>query len=168
MMPGVVAAKREWWIPFYFVAFFVAIAVLDGIFVYLAVSTQSGVVTDQAYEKGLAFNQTLSAAQSARDLGITPVFKIQGQELTWKLTDRHGGPATGAAVTARLVRPVQEGYDQTYTLSEVEPGLYQARIAPPLPGAWDIYLKATWLEQKSLGAVEHWYNDKSNNIHGRE
>jgi len=52
---------RDRIIPLYFVAFFVVIAIFDGIFVYLATSTHSGVVTENAYQKGLNYNQYIDA-----------------------------------------------------------------------------------------------------------
>ena len=59
---------RDKWIPMYFVAFFAVIALLDGIFVYTAISTQTGVVTEQPYEKGLAYNEVLEKAKTQPEL----------------------------------------------------------------------------------------------------
>ena len=62
-------AKRDRIIPLYFVAFFVFIAIMDGIFVYLATTTHSGVVTENAYQKGLNYNQYITAYDQQEMLG---------------------------------------------------------------------------------------------------
>ncbi len=43
-------------IPLYFILAFLVVFVVNGIFVYLAVSTNHGVVTENAYEKGLQYD----------------------------------------------------------------------------------------------------------------
>jgi len=52
-------------IPWYFVIFFLVLFIVDGIFVYLATSTHTGVVTENAYEKGLRYNEVIERARAA-------------------------------------------------------------------------------------------------------
>lgn len=46
--------KSGRWVLLWFLGFFGVIILLDSIFVYLAVNTRTGLVTEHAYEKGLA------------------------------------------------------------------------------------------------------------------
>ena len=55
-------------IPWMFVLAFLVVGAVDGVFVYLALSSHSGVVTEGAYEKGLASKQTLAKAEKMRCL----------------------------------------------------------------------------------------------------
>tara|TARA_Y100000590_G_scaffold252746_1_gene283828 strand:+ start:54776 stop:55288 length:513 start_codon:yes stop_codon:yes gene_type:complete len=133
---------KDKWIPFYFVIFFVVIAILDGFFVYMAVSTQTGVVTDHAYERGLNFNALLDETRSQPDLQETALFN-EGT-LSWQLNDQHGAPITDASVQASIQRPVQDGYDFDIALTHQGGGLYSAHLDLPLKGLWKARLHSTW------------------------
>ena len=57
------------WIPWYFVAFFIlliSILVPMGI---IAVRTNTGLVTESAYNKGLAYNASIRAEEAQKALG---------------------------------------------------------------------------------------------------
>ena len=56
-------SPKDKYILFAFLAFFGVIFVVDGIFITTALRTHRGVVTEQAYEKGLHYNQTLNEAK---------------------------------------------------------------------------------------------------------
>ena len=135
-MEQAIKNPKDKWIPRYFFIFFAVIAILDGIFVYIAVSTQTGVVIDQPYEKGLAFNQTLKRAKEQPKLDHKASYK--SGVLRWQL------PLTQASVSASIRRPVQKGYDFDITLKHMGGGLYAASPKMPLQGAWVAKLKATW------------------------
>lgn len=135
-------SPKDKWIPFYFVMFFVVIAITDGIFVYTAINTHTGVVTDQAYEKGLAYNDILEKARSQPNLQQKPSF--QNGVLRWDLKTPGGEPLTMAQVSATLFRPVQDGYDFDINLEHAGNGVYEATINAPLPGLWKAKLTSTW------------------------
>ena len=136
---------KDKWIPWYFVIFFAVIATLDGIFVYLAVSTQTGVVTERAYEKGLAYNETLERARTQPSLQQKA--RYNEGVLRWTLATKDGAPITDAHVTAHIKRPVQDGYDFDITLSHLGNGLYEAEINPPMQGLWVARLNSAWDKQ---------------------
>ena len=126
----------------YFVMFFGFIATMDGIFVYIAISTQTGVVTDQAYERGLAFNETLAKAQSQPLLNQTANY--ESGVLRWKLSRADSTPLNSAVVSARIIRPIQDGYDHDVTLDYMENGIYETRLDLPLQGNWRAKLISKW------------------------
>ena len=138
-------SPKDKWIPWCFVIFFAVIAILDGIFVYMAVSTQTGVVTEHAYEKGLAYNDVLAEAASQPDW--QQIASFEDGILIWQLADEKGAPITNAAVTARIKRPVQDGYDFDITLIHTNNGMYKAPLDLPLYGRWQANLSSTWNEQ---------------------
>lgn len=135
------------YIPWFFVLFFAIVFILDGIFVYLAVNTHTGTVTDKAYEKGLAYDQVLEASQAQRDSGVQIKAGYKDGLLNVSLIDRAGQAMEGAEVKAHMIRAVQAGHDFTVTLTPVGNGVYSAAIDAPLPGAWTAKIEATWRSQ---------------------
>jgi nitrogen fixation protein FixH len=53
-------------------------------------------------------------------------------------------PIINASVTAGIMRSVRDGYDFDIALKHIGNGVYEAKPAMPLPGAWTAKLKATW------------------------
>lgn len=60
--------KRDKLIPWYFVMAFMVVFVVNGIFVYLAVNTNNGVVTENAYEKGMDYTRIVTEVRKQRAL----------------------------------------------------------------------------------------------------
>lgn len=156
--------KIDRWIPYSFVAFFALIAVLDGYFVFLAVSTNTGIVTEKAYEKGLNYNQTLNAAAEQEQMGVRDSILYKDGVLTWILRDVHNQPITDAKATVKVIRPTQDGYDFARDLTPVGNGVYSVPLLPPLSGAWNVKLHAQWemeisdKEDKEKWQTRHYYS----------
>lgn len=130
--------RRDKWIPWYFVAFFSVLALVDGVMVTLAVRTQTGVVTDHPYEKGLAYNRVLDAANAQKSLGWKGAVSYEGGALRFRLTDKNGALLKPQAITAQIKRPTQASMDFTVTLVDGS-----ARFRFPQPGLWDVHIFAT-------------------------
>lgn len=142
-------AKTAWdrRVPWMFVAFFAAIAIIDAGLVTIAVRTGTGTVTEQAYEKGLDYNRTLEAAARQAAEGWQGAIGLEGRRLSFALKDRDGGPVRGAAVRAEIVRPVAAGRDFGLPLREAAPGVYEAETDFPLPGQWNVRIYASWQDR---------------------
>lgn len=123
-----------------FVCFFGVIIAVNTVFITAALNSHSGVVTEQPYEKGLAFNDVLAKAKSQPNLDNHVSY--QDGFLRWTL------PNENASVTATMIRPVKEGHDFDITLKHVGNGTYQARPDLPLSGTWTALLKATWGDEQ--------------------
>jgi nitrogen fixation protein FixH len=52
---------------FYLVAFFITFATVDAFFVYKAITTSPGVVTENAYEIGLNYNEIIAKSREEQD-----------------------------------------------------------------------------------------------------
>jgi nitrogen fixation protein FixH len=141
--------KRVRWIPWYIVGFFVVVAILDGIFVYVATSTHTGVITRESYERGLAYNETVEAAEKSAALGWKSTLDlVAGSDLMFVLNDKAGAPLSGATVTARMVRPTQDGHDFELPLEETAAGEYRAPVTFPLDGLWDVRIFVEWKQHQ--------------------
>ena len=53
-------------IPWYFVIAFIIVFAVNGVFVYTAINTNRGVVTENAYEKGLDFNRIVAEVRKQK------------------------------------------------------------------------------------------------------
>ena len=140
--------KRDRLIPWYIVSFFVVVAIVDGIFVYIATSTHTGVVTEHAYDQGLAYNKTVAASDAQDALGWQSKIVLGADSvLTFSLSDADGQMLEGAAAKAVFTRPTKDGMDFSIELSEQAPGQYVAPVAFPADGQWDVRLFALWNNQ---------------------
>jgi len=138
---------RSWWIPWAFVGFFVVILAVNGVLVIFAFDSWTGLETQDAYQKGLAYNEQIAEAEAQAKLGwhgslsFEPTAARAGR-VTLVLADRFGTPVTGAAVRAELVRPIHEGEDFAALLDDRGGGKYEAELSFPLAGQWDLRLVA--------------------------
>ena len=132
---------------FIFFAFFAFVAGVNAIFITNALRTHAGVVESRTYERGLDYNARLKRAKAENILGWQERFVHKDDLLIWEIKDKHGLAIEDAFIMARIVRPVQKGYDFDVILEETDPGIYRAEIKPPLPGLWEVRAKATWQNQ---------------------
>ncbi|WP_417466224.1 FixH family protein [Kordiimonas sp.] len=139
--------KSDRLIPWYIVAFFVVVAILDGIFVYIATSTHTGVVSEQAYDKGLAYNETVAAAEKQAALGWQHSISHEDGRLIFTLTDGDGAALKDAAVKAVIRRPIGDTADFTLELRQIVDGRYEAPISFPANGQWDARIYALWQDK---------------------
>ena len=135
-------------------ALFAVIVLVNGIFAWLAVRSNTGLVSRTAYEDGLAYNQTLE--EQAREAGLGWSVVRNGADfpaqLVYELRDAEGLPLGSAYVQVKAMRPVGEGAFEV-ELTEFTDGTYAAEVTWPAPGVW--LLEATFMhEGRSLTAHE--------------
>lgn len=142
--PGRLLRLEPW--PLAIVLFFVVVVAVNLLLVRLSQLSWTGLVTEGAYVKGLAFNRTLEAQRAQEALGWRVALDVSllsvGREgrLLVSLWDRHGQPLSGVGIQGVLFRPVHQGVDQSFVLAEVQPGIYGAGVMVPLPGQWEVRL----------------------------
>jgi nitrogen fixation protein FixH len=148
MSSEVVPRPSDRFIPWIFVAAFALLVVIDGFLVYIAVSTQTGVVTEQAYEHGLAYNGYLAEDEAQKARGWAGEVKLEESgQLAFFLKGREGEPLEGAQVEAHIMRPAVAGQDFAVQLTETAPGRYEATPQFPTHGLWEVRISATWQNQ---------------------
>ncbi len=139
--------KSDKWIPYYFIPFFLIVAIVNAIFVYIAVHSFTGVVTETPYESGLAYNKTLETAEIEASLHLQQSVAFENGQLKWTIYLPDGKPLNNAVVHATFIRAVQAGYDFERDLTNNGKGVYTVEVLPPLAGAWTAKLEATWDKQ---------------------
>lgn len=148
-MTSDIMRKPGWWYPWIFVGMFGVVVSVNGALAYFATSTFTGLQTEGAYEKGLAYNQTLASAEAQEKLGWTLAPHLDaaaiagGGPLTVTVSGRDGKPVEKLEVVAKLVRPTVSGHDQVVELHEVDAGRYVSEVKLPFPGIWDMKVVAT-------------------------
>lgn len=135
------------WVPWAIAVGLGVVVAVNGALAYFAISSSTGLVTEDAFDVGNNYNRVLAAgaAQDAlgwrSDVSFVPVGPARG-EITARFTDRNGKPVTGLAVTARLVRPVEPLPETALALSETAAGNYAAAALLARPGQWEVRLAA--------------------------
>ena len=153
MLEGVMRSKRAdgWWYPWIFVGGMAFVVLVNGIMVFIALNSWTGLETEGHYQKGLEYNRDLAAAKAQAALGWT--FALEAEptasagknrtvDLRLSFADRDGQPLDGLDVSVLLMRPTHEGYDQTIPLKPAGGGLYEAQATLPLPGQWSAHVLA--------------------------
>lgn len=141
-------AKRGSWIPWIFVAMFTVVVLVNGVMVWVAATTWTGLETREHYRKGLDYNAALAAERAQAERGwqvaveAVPANLDLALRLRVGLRDRDGRALDGAEVTALLIRPTSDGHDVAVALGPVGPGTYAAEAAVPLAGQWDLRIEA--------------------------
>ena len=149
-----------WWYPWTFVAGMLVVIAVNIVMVIYAIGTFPGLETDDAYRKGLAYNQTMAAARAQEERGwhvdvrYAPAGTLAAAgaaagavgahegELVVTVVDKAGQPLYGLDVTAALIRPTREGFDKSLTLAPGAAGEYRGEAVLPLPGQWDVRVSA--------------------------
>lgn len=130
------------------IGFFLVIFAANVVFVRLALTSFPGLVTDSAYEEGLAYNATIAAARAQAALGWTLDGSVRRDEATGAATlavtarDRDGNPLSGLVVTARLQRTASPEAPRLVVLTEGELGRYGADLADAASGNWLLEIDA--------------------------
>lgn len=141
--------KSDKYIPWYFVAFFVLLFIWEGVFVYTATSTHTGVVEDNTYNRGRNYNETIAQSDAQNALAWNSSLSVDNNGLLHvALTDANGTALAGARAVAYFFRPTQAGNDFTVTLGEASPGIYQTDTAGTSPGQWDVRIFVQWKQQR--------------------
>ena len=119
---------------------FIAVAAVNGLMIWYAESSWTGLVSDSAYEQGLGFDRMLAESRAEAALGWQGALTYDAAtgHLTVTLADAEGRPMSGLQLLVQWLRPTREGFDRTVTLTELAPGRYGAAIRLPLPGQWDV------------------------------
>ncbi len=127
-------------IPYFFVAFFAVIFIVDFSYIYISQKTWRGIATQNSYQKGLNYNQTIEAVKNQKSLGWKIDVKYRGDGnkngvLTVILLDKNSAIIKDAKIIVNFKRPIQEGFDFSKNL-EFFGNKYETKIQFPLKGQW--------------------------------
>jgi len=120
------------------VGFFLVVATVNGVFIYAGIKSWPGLVSERAYEEGLAYNRTLASARAIKAMGWSAGLSYQDGVAILVLTDRDGLVIDGMQAEAVFNRPVGRTAEIAVTLKSLGAGRYAAPVALPMPGQWEM------------------------------
>jgi nitrogen fixation protein FixH len=139
--------KKDKLIPWYFVIFFVVLAILDGIFVSIATLTHRGLVTEHSYQKGLNYNNIIAASDNQEKLGWDGKINFFQPSIHFSLFDENNLPIAEAQVDVYIDRVLEKNYSFQTSLKYIKNGVYAQDIIFPLKGQWEILVIVEWQQQ---------------------
>lgn len=133
-------ASRGRYIPWLFVLGFMLVVAVNGTMIWFAVGSFSGLYTPKPRDRGLRYNDVLTAQQSRDVLGwrIDAKWQPERHQLDLALFDRDGRPLAGARATVELVRPAEKRPPLSIDMAVVGPGQLAGTAELPARGNWDI------------------------------
>ena len=148
---------REFWAWFLLIPILTSVCV-GSFFLYMSIVTADGLVSDDYYKEGRAFNRTYERDQAAIAMNLNGQLALDGLtgELTLSLT---GDLAVWPEVlTLEVIHPTQQGFDQTLQLIRLTGSTYTAQlereiIGPrilemtPGPDEWRLRARTRWPDQ---------------------
>lgn len=124
--------------------FFAILFLINGIFIYYAVSTFNGVETSDAYQSGLNYNQRIASDSRQKALGWN--LKLDAvkakQMISLSMQDKRGRPVAGLRINAIIGRPATNRFDQPLAFQENRPGSYTVNFEGLSGGNWLIAIEA--------------------------
>ncbi len=139
-------AFRNPWVVGWIALLLVVLTVNAGMII-AAFKTNPGLVKDDYYEQGRDYERTVQQLMEARKrlgwkvtMEAGTVMTGQPSMLNIKVVGKDGQPVTGLSGHLQLYRPSDRSQDAVVSVSEVEPGSYQASYTVMLKGVWDLIL----------------------------
>lgn len=134
--------------PWIFVGVFMVVLAVNGVMVHFAVSSWTGIETENHFIKGLGYNNDLAGARAQAERGwqVQPDFTSTEPRkgvIAITVRDKQGQILKDAAVTVTMIRPISEGHDKTLSLPYLGEGRYGAPVELDLEGQWDMQFVIT-------------------------
>jgi nitrogen fixation protein FixH len=149
--------------PLAFIGAFLLIIAVNATLIVLATDTFSGLQTEGAYQKGLTYNATLTAARAQERLGWRAELEVLPHgptdpthrrfDVSLRLHDAGDRPIAGHDVKVYFSRPTRQGDDFAVALAPSGAGRYSTAVDVPLPGQWDLTIVAQETAIKGAGST---------------
>lgn len=128
-----------WWL----LGFFAVVFAVNGVFLWFASESWTGLAAEDSYRRGLDYNQVIARGETQAELGwrVRADFVTQDSahgRFVLSVLGPDGRPIAHREVTAYFRRPVVEGFDFDVTLVPQSDGSYAADVTLPAPGQWDV------------------------------
>jgi nitrogen fixation protein FixH len=137
---------KGWHALLWFLGFFGFMFVVNGIFLWAAITSFPGEDVEKSYLTGLDYNQELARrthqeeAGWAAEIGFTP--ETDGLALTTRLLNADGAALPVFATTALLRHPSDRALDRAIDLAPAGGGEYRAPVGALTPGLWTVVITA--------------------------
>ena len=132
------------------IAIMVTFLTVNAIFITLAFISSPGLVVNDYYEQGRAYEKNalkmLAATQGTRDWVTrldmeNRILVGQKTKIRFTAVDARGVAIHGANIQLVAYRPSDATRDDTQTMHELAAGTYETMMEFPLKGIWDVRVK---------------------------
>ncbi|GLQ05986.1 FixH family protein [Sneathiella chinensis] len=128
------------------IAFFGLMFVVNGVFVYFALNSFSGLSVSDSYNRGLHYNEEIARLEDQRRRDWHAGFVFESKEgavgtFTFNVLNSSGRPVTFTRVDLAISRPAREDLDVSLPVERVN-GTYIVEYTFPAAGQWDVTLIA--------------------------
>jgi hypothetical protein len=145
---------RQFW-PWFLIAVPMWAVVMGIATVYLAVSTDDGLVVDDYYKQGLAINRVLERDRRAVQLGITARlrFEPRGGAVHVQLDPGASGASLPGRLSLRLLHPTRAHQDRVITLRGDGRGGFLGETPSIATASWHLVLESPDLDWRLTGRI---------------
>ncbi|MDP1556436.1 MAG: FixH family protein [Hyphomonas sp.] len=137
---------KGWHALMWFVGFFGFMFVVNGIFLWTAITTFPGEDVQKSYATGLDYNRELARRARQAEAGWTAEIGLAGpdedREVRVRLMSRDGSALPAAGTHLQMRHPADRNLDQALDLVPVGGGEYTARIDSLTSGNWTVRFTA--------------------------
>lgn len=147
---------------FAMIAFFGVIFAVNGVFLYQAIGSYTGIVADEPYRKGLEYNQRIAAAQRQDALGWQHKVRLSAEgQLEIVFESASSVTPAGLNVTATVGRPSTAQKDIAVKLVEGRTGVFAADVGKLEEGTWLITAQADRLRSDGSSEIVYRIKERS-------
>lgn len=137
---------KAWHALLWFLGFFGFMFVVNGIFLWTAITTFPGEDVEKSYAAGLEYNSTLARRSLQASKGWTAEIGLEGTSesgrIHVRLLTKDASALPASSITAFLRHPADRALDLPLDLQPIGAGEYAADIAGIHPGIWTVRLSA--------------------------
>jgi len=126
-------------VPWLFVAGFALVIAVNGLMMWLAISSFSGLYSNNARARGVHYNRVIAEQRVRDSLGwtIETRWQADSHRLVLVARDGQGRLLEAAAVAVNLVRPAEKRTPLRIAMEPLGDGRFVAGVALPARGNWD-------------------------------
>lgn len=137
---------KAWHALMWFLGFFGFMFVVNGIFLWTAITTFRGEDVEKSYLTGLDYNSEIARRAHQSDKGWGAEIGLDagsgGRDLRIRLTERDGSPLSDLGISALLHHPTDRALDRVLELQATGIGEYSASLDEIASGVWSVQVTA--------------------------
>lgn len=134
---------RGRYVPWMIFLFFVFLTIVLGGFVMLSIDRHPGMTTENAYEKGLAYNDVIAKDRAQQDLGWNgKILKVRDKVVV-EMRDGSGEALSAAKAHVWFYRPSDQNLDKRFLMEEKSAGVYETDVGGFQKGLWDVRIRVS-------------------------
>ena len=141
---------RQFW-PWFLVTIPLSSVLMGGLIVYIAITTEHAMVSDDYYKEGKAINVSLQKKRMAKQLGLVASLSIENDITLVKF--KQSLPPDSTAITLDFFHATLEKKDFHIMLTRDANGVYRGRVPNSLNGKWNVTLtpyNQSWKIRKQI------------------